>query len=207
MRVGEVGRRLQQQRGLADARLAAKQHQRTGDNAAAEHAIEFADTRGDAIGLRCFNLRVLLRRPAPPPASHSDAWSGRPSRLRTGAPRQTSSTRRSRRTCPATSGAGRRTPDTRILASLLHDEAFRGHGEVRRTRRMTNTESLSHRQRQSPHAISITPSVFSVLLRVLGRFRERQAGFSRTFFRLERQAGKVPRTESFRSTPPFRGRR
>src|SRR5688572_16585794 len=52
-------------------------------------------------------------RPAPPLASHSDAWSGRPSRLRTGAPRQTSSTRRSRRTCPATWAAARRIPGTR----------------------------------------------------------------------------------------------
>src|SRR5688572_27564673 len=61
MRVGEVGRRLQQQGGLADARLAAKQHQRTGDDAAAEHTIEFADTRSNAIGLRCFDFCVLLR--------------------------------------------------------------------------------------------------------------------------------------------------
>ena len=57
----EVRRRLQQQRGLADARLAAEQHQRSGNDAAAQHAIEFADAGGDAIGLRRFDVRVLLR--------------------------------------------------------------------------------------------------------------------------------------------------
>ncbi len=39
----DVGRRLQQQRGLADARLAAEQHHRARHDAAAEHAIQFAD--------------------------------------------------------------------------------------------------------------------------------------------------------------------
>ena len=42
-RCREVRRRLQQQRRLADARLAADQDERSGDDAAAEHAIELVD--------------------------------------------------------------------------------------------------------------------------------------------------------------------
>ena len=42
-RLREVRGRLQQQRGLADAGLAAEQDQRAGNDAAAEHAIELAD--------------------------------------------------------------------------------------------------------------------------------------------------------------------
>ena len=42
-RVREMRRRLQQQRGLADPRLAADQHQRSGHDAAAEHPIELVD--------------------------------------------------------------------------------------------------------------------------------------------------------------------
>ncbi len=57
----EVRRGLQQQSGLANARLAAEQHQRSRDDAAAEHAIELADAGCDAVGFRCFNFRVLLR--------------------------------------------------------------------------------------------------------------------------------------------------
>src|SRR4029453_18598711 len=57
----EVRRGLQQQGGFADARLAAEEHQRSRDDAAAEDAIEFADAGGDAVGLRRFNFPVLLR--------------------------------------------------------------------------------------------------------------------------------------------------
>jgi hypothetical protein len=42
-RVREVGRRLQQERRLADSGLAAEQHERPGHDAAAENAIEFGD--------------------------------------------------------------------------------------------------------------------------------------------------------------------
>jgi hypothetical protein len=49
-----VGRRLQQQRGLADARLSTEQHERPRDDAAAKHAIEFADP--------CRQPRVMLER-------------------------------------------------------------------------------------------------------------------------------------------------
>jgi hypothetical protein len=41
--------RLQQERGLADAGVAADQHQRAGDDTAAQHAVELADVGGDAL--------------------------------------------------------------------------------------------------------------------------------------------------------------
>ncbi len=47
-RVREVRGRLQQERRLADARLAADQDERSRHNAAAQHAIEFADAGGEA---------------------------------------------------------------------------------------------------------------------------------------------------------------
>jgi hypothetical protein len=40
---GEMGCRLQQQRGFADARFATQQYERTRHDAAAEYAIEFTD--------------------------------------------------------------------------------------------------------------------------------------------------------------------
>ena len=43
---GPAGQQLQQQRALSDAGLAAKQGDRTRDETAAEHAVEFADTAG-----------------------------------------------------------------------------------------------------------------------------------------------------------------
>src|SRR5262245_20096150 len=59
---GEMGRRLQQQRGLADARFAAQQYERTWHDAAAEHAIELTDARWKAHSVRRFNVCVQLRR-------------------------------------------------------------------------------------------------------------------------------------------------
>ncbi len=53
-----VGRRLQQQRRLADARLAAQQHQRTRDDAAAQHAVEFVDGGGEPRVLLDLDIRV-----------------------------------------------------------------------------------------------------------------------------------------------------
>jgi hypothetical protein len=52
---------LQQQRGLADSRLAAQQHQRTRHDATAKHAIELADARGQPRGVSVLDLRVQLR--------------------------------------------------------------------------------------------------------------------------------------------------
>src|ERR1051325_2629262 len=46
---GQPGERLDQQRRLADARIAAEQHQAAGDHAAAEHAIELGDAGGAAV--------------------------------------------------------------------------------------------------------------------------------------------------------------
>ena len=57
----EVRRRLQQQRRLADAGLAAEQHERAGHDAAAEHAIELADAGRQPHGVRSLDLRVQLR--------------------------------------------------------------------------------------------------------------------------------------------------
>ena len=114
-RARHVRRRLQQQRRLADAGLAAEQHERSGDDAAAEHAIEFVDARADAAravrsrcpstGARCRARRRArsdarpARRPRPP----------RPA----GAPRRASSTRRTRSSAPASWATARRTPGRR----------------------------------------------------------------------------------------------
>ena len=57
----EVGRRLQQQRRLTDARLAAEQHQRAGHDAAAEHAVELVDAACQAGGIARLDVGVLLR--------------------------------------------------------------------------------------------------------------------------------------------------
>ena len=53
--------RLQQQRGLADARLAAEQHERAGHDAAAEHAIELVDAGRQPRVLFDLDVRVELR--------------------------------------------------------------------------------------------------------------------------------------------------
>src|SRR5688572_387264 len=58
----EVGGRLEQQRGLADAGLAAEQDQRTGNDAAAEHAIELLDAAREPLGLRRLDFAVELCR-------------------------------------------------------------------------------------------------------------------------------------------------
>ena len=76
-RLREVRGGLQQQRRLADARLAAEEHERSGHDAAAEHAIEFADA-----GRRCDrpstlqSPRTASRRASAIPASRSDAPCG-----------------------------------------------------------------------------------------------------------------------------------
>jgi hypothetical protein len=57
----EVSGGLQQQRGLADPRFAAEQHQRTRYDPAAEHAIKLADARGQPRRMRRFDLGVQLR--------------------------------------------------------------------------------------------------------------------------------------------------
>ena len=65
-RLREVRRRLQQQRRLADAWLAADEHERSGHDAAAEHAIELADAASsDARRRRCRCRRRAADRPSP----------------------------------------------------------------------------------------------------------------------------------------------
>ena len=62
-RARHVRRRLQQQRRLADARLAAEQHQRSGHDAAAEHAIELVDAGRQPRVLLDLDVRVQPRAP------------------------------------------------------------------------------------------------------------------------------------------------
>ena len=60
----EVRGRLQQQRGLADARLAADEHQRARNDAAAEHAIELVDAGGRVAGETTVSMSSYNRGPA-----------------------------------------------------------------------------------------------------------------------------------------------
>ena len=60
----ELRRRLQQQRALADAGFTAEQDQTAGHQPAAEHAVELADARGDALGLHHVDVGVESRLPA-----------------------------------------------------------------------------------------------------------------------------------------------
>src|SRR6188474_1561739 len=53
--------RLQQQRGLADSRLATEQHQRTRDYAAAKYAIKLANAGGQPRCMSVLDLCVQLR--------------------------------------------------------------------------------------------------------------------------------------------------
>ena len=59
--VRKVCRRLQQQRGLADAGLAADQDQRSRNDAAAEHAVELVDAGRQALGVDEVDVGVELR--------------------------------------------------------------------------------------------------------------------------------------------------
>ena len=64
-RAGERRGHLQQQRGLADPRFAAEQHQRAGDDAAAEHAVELLDAGGEPRRVGHLDVGVKPRaRPA-----------------------------------------------------------------------------------------------------------------------------------------------
>ena len=58
--VSEVRRRLQQQRGLADAGLTPQQDQRTGDDATPQDAIKLGDPRGDTVRGGRLDVGVLL---------------------------------------------------------------------------------------------------------------------------------------------------
>jgi hypothetical protein len=54
----KVGRRLQQDRRLADARLAAEQNERAGDKAAAQDTVELVDAGRDSFADDRFDLVV-----------------------------------------------------------------------------------------------------------------------------------------------------
>ena len=58
----QIGRSLQQQRGLPDARLATEEHERSRNNPAAQDAIELVDPRRDPRVLFDLNVGVQLRR-------------------------------------------------------------------------------------------------------------------------------------------------
>src|SRR5262249_32252482 len=58
---GQIGGGLQQQRGLADPRLATEEHERTGNDASTEDAIEFVDARRDPGVLFDFDVGVERR--------------------------------------------------------------------------------------------------------------------------------------------------
>ena len=123
-RLREVRRRLQQQRGLADARLAADQHERSRHDAAAEHAIELADPGRQPLGddaCRCRRRAAARRSTA---RLYRFAMSAPAAdRFAPAAPRRASSRRRTRHSGPATSATGRRIPGRRrrsSVSSTLH---------------------------------------------------------------------------------------
>src|SRR6187397_1257172 len=58
---GKVRSRLQEQRRLADAGFAAKQHERAWDDPSTEHPVELADSRAEALGDDGVHVRVKLR--------------------------------------------------------------------------------------------------------------------------------------------------
>ena len=61
---GKMGSGLEQQRGLADAGLAAEQDERSRHEAAAKDAIELADPGGEPIGHDAFDVSVGAGRAA-----------------------------------------------------------------------------------------------------------------------------------------------
>ena len=70
-RSADRGHRLQQQRRLADAGIAAEQDHAAGDEAAAQHAVEFLDAGRQRADCRCASTLASARTTLAPPAS---AW-------------------------------------------------------------------------------------------------------------------------------------
>jgi hypothetical protein len=107
------GEQLQQQRALADARLAAEQGDRTGDEAAAEHAVELVDRGRHRVAVLAADV-ADAGRSGPRRRSH-----GRLARHRTPRrPRPGCSSRRTRHTARPTSDVRCRTRCTRGPTSL-----------------------------------------------------------------------------------------
>ena len=69
-RRASLGRDLEQQRGLADARLAAEQGDRAGDQPAAEHPVELEHARGDGMAVGEVDLRDRQRGRRRPQQGH-----------------------------------------------------------------------------------------------------------------------------------------
>ena len=100
---GQTAPGLQQQRRLADPRLAAEQNDRPRDEAAPEHAVEAVEARSSGGPV----ARRRSRRSRPPDARRAPAPRARPRRA---PPRRTSSTRRIPGSGPATSATPTRRP-------------------------------------------------------------------------------------------------
>ena len=105
---GEMCSGLQEQRRLADARFAADQHERTGDQPSTQHAIELADPGAPAIGDHRIDVCIQPRL-----AATERTWSGRRAARWQHSPRQTYSTRRSQGIGPAISARRFRRTDRR----------------------------------------------------------------------------------------------
>ena len=103
LRARQRRRHLDQQRRLADAGVAAEQQHRSAHEAAAGDAVEFGDAGGEPRRVVGLAGRAARARSAGPCAARGR---GRPGARRL--PRRSCSTRRRRRTCPASGRNGRR---------------------------------------------------------------------------------------------------
>ena len=128
--LGQPRRDLQQQGRLADAGVAADQHRRSGDDPAADRAVELGDPARQPLGQRGRRCRARpARSPARRPADC--AWRQRCSTPRR-FPGPACSTRRSRRIAPASGAAPTRRPGTHIGISAWPSLAWSRHcGEAR----------------------------------------------------------------------------
>ena len=160
-RVREMRRGLQQQRRLADARLAADQHERSGNDAAAQHAIELVDAgRRAAPTRRCRFLRTAAAAPWPPMRTCAAALAAAapaPAPSAPAAPRRASSTRRTRDSAPATSATARRTPGRRksSSASLAIADCSRADSPSDESENRRSTDLVSgHRIEHDGHSLT-----------------------------------------------------
>ena len=152
-----------------------------GNDAAAEHAIELADARREASGVGRFNFCVQLRRRGCTELRVPVVRSRPPARLRARhAPRQTSSRRRIRCTCPSTWAIARRIPGRRRRLWVVSFYSSRA------------TKS----RRRGAQTMTYAPG--SPCLR---------GSYLHTDVRFAIQYDRRPRRGSCRSPPPFRARR
>ena len=109
------GRGLDQQRRLADARIAADQQHRAAHEAAAGDAVELGDAGRDARRFRAAALQGLEREQA---ALAAGALPRQGTAACAAFPRRSCSTRRRRRTCPASADRRRRSSGRRRSGEL-----------------------------------------------------------------------------------------